>query len=172
MKTNIYLSRKLEKLVPKEFIQLKESEVENLLGTWSANVFYVDRKKCWIITNSLSFYSLILQDIPSKEIKNITNIFIDTLLQQLQLDGIKLSLGELQNKIGELNLFSTNNDKRTLGVQNSLKVYIEDWKYEYGSFDNWPFRELNRRINGIPYKQIGWKKPNEKMKELVLSVNN
>lgn len=172
MITSIYLSRKLEKLVHKEFIQQKESEVENSMGTWSANVFYVDRKKCWIITNSLSFYTLILQDIPSKEIKNITTIFIETLLQQLQLDGITLSPGELQNKIGELNLFSTNNDKRTLGVQNSLKVYIEDWKYEYGNFDNWPFRELNRRINGIPYKQIGWKKPNEKMKEMILAIIN
>lgn len=172
MITNIYLSRKLEKLVPKEFIQMSDFAEENQLGTWSANVFYVDRKKCWIMTNSLSFYTLILQDISSKEIKNITNIFIETFQQQLQIDGVKISSSELQNKIGKLNLFSTNNDKRTLGVQNSLKVYIEDWKYEYGSFENWPFRELNRRINGIPYKQNGWMHPNEKMKEMVLAINN
>lgn len=172
MNTNIFLSRKLEKLVPKEKIQVPDSFEENPLGTWSANVFYVDRKKCWIITNSLSFYTLILQDISSKEIKNLTAIFTQIFLQQLQVDGINLSLTELQKIIGEVHLFSTNNDKRTLGVQNSLKVYIEDWKHEYGSFKNWPFRELNRRINGIPYKQNVWIHPNEKMKELILAIKN
>jgi len=80
MNTGIYISRKLEKLVPKKFIQESVNATGNLLGTWSANVFYVSHKKCWIITNSVTFYTVILQDIASSEIKNINEIFTYTLL--------------------------------------------------------------------------------------------
>jgi len=167
MNTGIYISRKLEKLVPKKFIQESVNATGNLLGTWSANVFYVSHKKCWIITNSVTFYTVILQDIASSEIKNINEIFTYTLLDQLQTDRITIDIMEVQETFGEVELFTTNNDRRTIGVQNSLNVNLDDWKYEFGDFSNWPFRDLNRRINGIPYKQIGWKNPIEKMKEVL-----
>lgn len=60
-------------------------------------------------------------------------------------------LPDLQKLIGEIQLFPTKNDKRTLGVQNSLKVNTEDWKYQYGAFNNWPFRNLNRILNNVPF---------------------
>ncbi|MBI9052807.1 MAG: hypothetical protein JEY96_03260 [Bacteroidales bacterium] len=167
MKTGIYISRKLEKLIPKKFIRESVQVIENPLGTWSANIFYVSRKKCWILTNSVSFYTVILQDISTAAIKNINEIFTHTLFHQLQTDEIAIDIQEVQNLFGEVDLFTTNNDRRTIGVQNSLSINFDDWKYEFGDFSNWPFRDLNRRINGIPYKQIGWKKPKEKMKEIL-----
>jgi len=170
MDTHIFLSRKLEKLVANSLSQVTESENDNALGSWNANIFYVDRKKCWMITNSTTFYTLILEDITNKEVKHLTEIFTHTLLVQLEVDGIKISLPDLQRVIGEIKLFPTNNDKRTLGVQNSLKVNIADWKYQYGAFINWPFRDLNHILNKVPYKQLGWKNPKETMKEILSEI--
>ena len=99
-------------------------------------------------------------------------IFKQTLLEQLQTDGIAIDMQKIQSLFGDTVLCTTNNDRRTIGVQNSLSVNFEDWKYEFGDFSNWPFRDLNRRINGIPYKQIGWKKPKEKMKEVLEEISS
>lgn len=171
MNTDIYLSRKLEKLVPKDLIQVAISETENTLGTWNANVFYVDRKKCWIITNSVTFYNVILQDIPSKEIKSLNGIFTHTLLHQLLQDGISIQLNLLQKIVGDVKLYPTNNDKRTIGVQNSMNYFYEYWKEQYGAYKNWDFRYLNGIVNKIPYKQLGWKQPKEKMKEVLYDIS-
>ena len=169
MNTNIYLTRKLEKLIPKGLIKENNENNENPLGTWNAAFFYIDRKKCWMITNSLNFYTVILQDVPSKEIKNIKGIFINTLLHQLQHDDILIGFNQLQEIIGDVNLYTTNNDRRTIGVLNSMKYYLEHWKERYGEYKNWDFRYLNGIVNRIPYKQLGWKLPKEKMKDLLIA---
>lgn len=45
----------------------------------------------------------------------------------------------------------------------SSDVYLGDWKYDFGEFDNIPFRELNSRLNSSPNKMLDWLFPKEKM---------
>ena len=59
------------------------------------------------------------------------------------------------------------NDRSVNGSLNNCLLYLDDWKYEFGDFENMPFRDLNNRLNSSPNKMLNWKYPKEKMDELI-----
>ncbi|AIZ42376.1 DUF6933 domain-containing protein [Cellulophaga baltica] len=104
-------SKKLEKLA-KRLIQIDSNGECGILGKWNANVFYVDRKKCWIISNAKTQYLVILTDIKSADLKNIEEIFKNAFYGQLVYDGIITGFENVSVKIGGLDFLPTYNDKK------------------------------------------------------------
>lgn len=152
--TNIYLTKKLEKLV-KKMISKDIHGSNSILGNWNAAVFYVDRKKCWLITNATTKYNVLLTDINASELKNIENIFKNAFYAQLVYDGIIINIETIHKTIGTLNFLCTNNDRSTLGFQNYSLSALEWWKYQYGGLDNMPIKELTNRLNTSPFHKDG-----------------
>jgi hypothetical protein len=164
--TQIYTTRKLEKTIQKSIVEKSETE-NKILGEWVATIFYVDRKKCWLMLNKLTKYLLILSDIKNSELNNITRIFTQTLHSQLKSDGIEIDYGTLSRLIGEIKLCKTNNDRSANGSLNNCMYSIEDWKIDYGSFENLPFRKINSGLNSSPNQMMNWKYPKEVMNDKI-----
>lgn len=164
--TQIYTTRKLEKTITKSIVEKSETE-NKILGEWIATIFYVDRKKCWLIVNKLTKYLLILSDIKTPELKNITRIFTETLHSQLENDGIEIDYETLSGIIGEIKLCETNNDRSANGSLNNCMYNIDDWIIDYGSFENLPFRKINSGLNSSPNQMLEWKYPEEVMNETI-----
>jgi len=164
MTTPIYISKKLEKLISK-YIGTRKTDSNNFLGKWNANIFYVDRKKCWLITNSETKFSIIISDLISSDIKNFTEIFIENLYSQLIFESILTDFNQLKDWIGNVELLPTDNDRKTIGTQNYIFESLKYWKYEFQTFENMPFRELTKRINSSPTESFKWKSPHEIMIE-------
>ena len=74
MITPIYTTKKLEKLIKKLIIINKIDEF-GILGKWNATMFYVNSKKCWLISNALTQYNVILTDVKSADLGSIGTIF-------------------------------------------------------------------------------------------------
>lgn len=122
------------------------------LGKWNATVYYVDRKKCWLLTNGLTKYNVILTDIKTSDQVNIESIFKESFYGQLIYDGIILDYGEVDSMIGELVFLPTDNDRRTTAFQNHRLQELDWWKYEFGSLENMPIQELTNRMNTSPIR--------------------
>jgi len=166
METQIYTTRKLEKLVSK-YLSDKRPNENNYLGKWTANVFYISHKKCWILINKLTKYILVLSDIKQSDLKNITKIFTETFYNQLICDGIIVEYDLIEKITGDVKLYETDNDRSANGSINNCLLYFDDWKYDYGTFENMPFRELNSRLNSSPNKMLNWKYPKEEMDDFI-----
>jgi len=164
--TQIYTTRKLEKTIAKSIVGKSETE-NKILGEWVATIFYVDRKKCWLIVNKLTKYLVILSDIKTPELNNITRAFTETLHSQLKNDEIEIGYEILKGIIGEIKLCETNNDRSANGSLNNCMFSLEHWKMEYGSFENLPFRKINSGLNSSPNKMLKWKYPKEVMNEII-----
>ena len=149
MKTPIYLSRKLEKSVKKLIVPEQVVQI-GLLGKWNATLFYMDRKKCWLLSNSKTQYSVVLIDITSKKLLSISELFLKAFYAQLIHDGIKINLQTVNDIIGQLQFLPTDNDRKTTGFQNHRLYYLTLWKEQYGNLENMPIRELTGRMNGLP----------------------
>ncbi len=160
MSTPIHITKKLEKLISKH-IEKSTMECNAFLGKWNANIFYVDRKKCWLITNADTKFSIILPDLKSSDIKIFTEIFIENLYSQLIFESILTDFNRLKDWIGNVELLPTDNDRKTIGTQNYIFESLKYWKYEFRTFENMPFRELTRRINSLPTESFKWKSPHE-----------
>lgn len=168
--TEIYTSRKLESIIPELLIQNESFGKENPFGKWNATVFFVSRKKCLLVTNSIARYSLILSDIRKSDFANISEIFANTFVDQLKLEAIPFNELNARKLIGEITFHKTDNDRTIIGTQNYLLEKIDILKYEFGPFENWDFRGINKRMNRVPYKQLGWSFPKERMKILLEEI--
>ncbi|MDW5290795.1 DUF6933 domain-containing protein [Formosa sp. PL04] len=149
MKTKIHTTKKLEKLVKKLITTDQETDC-GILGKWNATVFYVDRKKCWLISNGLTKYNVILTDIKSSDLNTIDQIFKDALFGQLIYDGILTDFETINLIIGGLVFLPTDNDRSTTGFQNQRLFELDWWKNDFDSLENMPIRDLTNRMNTSP----------------------
>lgn len=148
-RTKIHTTKKLEKLIQK-YITTEEDIEQGPLGKWKATVFYVNRKKCWLFTNALTKYNVILTDIKASDMSKIGPTFKDTFYAQLVYDGIMIDFNDLDVIIGELVFFPTDNDRRTTGFQNTNLDALEWWRAEFGDLKNMPTKDLVHRLNTTP----------------------
>ncbi|HTN69304.1 MAG TPA: hypothetical protein VLZ33_07565, partial [Dysgonamonadaceae bacterium] len=116
-------------------------------------------------------YSVFIPGIIKADFKNLSELFTNALIDQLKGDGISNKELNIKELIGEITLHETDNDRPIIGTQKYILENIEALKNRYGPFENWNFRDINRRINGIPYKQLGWLFPREKMKILLDEID-
>lgn len=168
--TKIFTTRKLEK-VTKNFISENDIFENEYLGNWTSTLFYVSQKKCWLSINKLTKYLLILPNMKKTDLKNLSSIFKETFYAQLMFDGIIIDFELIDKIIGEIKLSETDNDRSANGSLNNCLFQIEDWKYEFGGFENMNFRDLNGKLNSSPNKMLNWKYPKEKMKETIEKIN-
>ncbi len=148
-RTKIHTTKKLEKLVKKLITTDQRNDI-GILGKWNATVFYVNRKKCWLITNGLTKYNVVLTNIKSSDLSKIEQIFKDALFGQLIYDGIITDFENLSSIIGGLDFLPTDNDRSTTAFQNHTLESLNWWKYEYGSIGNMPIKDLTNRLNTSP----------------------
>ena len=126
MITNIHTTKKLEKLVKKLISKDCEGEV-SVLGKWNATVFFVEKKKYWLVSNSSTKYNIILDDIKAADLTNIDSIFINKFHEQLIYDGVTVELDKLDAFIGKLCFLPTNNDRSMTGFQNQRLFEFSVW---------------------------------------------
>lgn len=149
MRTKIHTTKKLQKLVQK-IIGTDENTESGILGKWNATVFYVDRKKCWLITNGLTKYNIVLPDIKATDLSRIEQIFKNALFEQLKYDGIFIGYEKLNAIIGGIDFLPTDNDRSTTGFQNQRLFELGWWKHDYASLEEMPITDLTNRMNTTP----------------------
>lgn len=86
--TRVYCTKKLKEFIgdvdetlPADYNDLKFSD-------WNAHLFFVDKRKCIVFVNMLTYYSVFIADIVKKDLKNIDEIFLKRLNEQLHHNGL------------------------------------------------------------------------------------
>lgn len=176
--TNIFCTKKLEKLVGKELIAT-EPVSDELLGNWNANLFPMNGRKCLIVMNDVTYYCLIFLDILKKDILNFNGLFYHRLIEQLDYDQINISV-ECTQKLKEScepNFLQTNNNRKVLGTMNEF-VYELEYHFHmdyYGDFSQTNTPELNHRltnnlVGALKPGQSNYGRPIEEMNALLEKV--
>jgi hypothetical protein len=148
--TPIHVTKKLEKTIRKVVQTGLPEGKPGSLGKWNAALFYVDRKKCWLVTNALTKYSVILPDISAATLPTIDKLFRFALRDQLLYDGFKTSQHEVEYLIGDLIFLPTDNDRKTTMFQNHRLYELEFYKYRYGCLEEMPLNKLTNYMNTCP----------------------
>lgn len=166
MTTSIFTTKKLEKIIQKK-IQTEAIKNSSLSGKWNASVLYIAKKKCLIFVSSKTFYAVIIPRFSTLELKNINELFLKNLEDQLTYDKIESTSIDMNQFIGNLNFYKTDNDRKITGVINYYISKLDDMKYDYALFNASVIREITGKLNLTPFKQLGWKIPKEKMIEMM-----
>lgn len=140
---NIFCTNKLEKIIGKQNIQ--QLQVDNVIGNWNANVFFVNRRKFLYLINDQTCYSIILPNFIKKSIGKFHQLFYQRLFEQYQYDQIiidsKLKCRLLESPI---NFMKTNNNRKIIGT---MTQFIKDIEYYlYCHHEQLNLIELNNRM--------------------------
>jgi len=150
---NIYCTKKLEKLVGKSLIS-PESEVSSELGNWNGNIFPIQGRKCLILMNDVTYYSLIFPDILKKDILHLHDLIIQRLIEQFNHDHVHFPI-ECTPKLIDVmkpRFLRTNNNRKVLGTMTEI-VYVTGLFMHQRYRDQLKFIDL-LELNGLLNKQF------------------
>jgi hypothetical protein len=164
--TTIFTTKKLEKIIKKK-IEIQSIEVDNPFGKWNASVFFIAKKKCLIFVNAKSFYSVVIPRFSVKDLDKINELFLEYFYAQLRFEKIMTDFDILAKNIGELKFHSTDNDKKVTGIINYNISKLDYFKYDYHIFNSMVIREMTKKLNNTPFKQLDWSFPNEAMNQII-----
>ncbi len=172
LQTPVFLSASLQRYAQKLVTTSLPVEI-GLLGNWNATVFNVNRKKCWLFTNAQTSFSVILTDVRSADLVNIQKLFLRAFYDQLKYKVMPFYHQTLYRQVGTLTFHRTNNDRRTIGFQNTRLQTLIHWKNQYHDLENMYMVEFARRLNNTPIflgtsrKMKDFTTPSKEMRELL-----
>ena len=176
--TNIFCTKKLEKLVGKTLIATEPTS-DQLLGNWNANLFPLNGRKCLIVMNDVTYYCLIFLDILKKDILNFHELFYQRLIEQLDYDQVDFPVACASKlmTVCEPVFLQTNNNRKVLGTMNEFVFELEYHFHMdyYGDFNRTNLPELNHRltdnlVGALSSKKHEFGRPIEEMKKLLEKV--
>ena len=150
-----------------DFAGVKTAEVPDeteRFQSWHANLFYLNRKKCLLITHTESLYSVFLYNVSKKEVPTLTERIREQLKEQMRRDDFTIAqIACMLESLGEIRYAKTS-DRGVLGLMNDM-VHAVKWHVEYdGTVDVF---DLNRRLNAKPYKKAGFAYSKDELKHLL-----
>jgi hypothetical protein len=146
------------------------SEVPDIepLGSWFANLLYLDRRKCILITNSRTLYSFCVLDVKKTDLTDLGEFFAQHLLDSLRSEGAPTSfLSKVESSLDEVVVARTNS-RSVLGSMNDLVIQIKVRVGYEGGVSACDVDMLNRSLNRIPMSAIGNSYAIDKMLELAI----
>ncbi len=119
MKTRIYVSDKIRKNYKKLSVnELPEkTEMQSHQNSWNAHYVAIFGKRCWVVTHSITRYTVIVPDVKAERLNNFRYFFLDNMINQL----IKKHLVDpekIQKFIGDIEFYTTNGDRSCIAYIN------------------------------------------------------
>ncbi|MDP3463534.1 MAG: hypothetical protein Q8S18_12150 [Bacteroidales bacterium] len=173
--TRVYCTKKLKEFIDNVDETLPDDFNDIKMSDWNAHLFFVDKRKCMVFVNILTYYSVFIADIVKKDLKNIDEIFMMRLKEQLIQDGFMDFIDKavcLTDGV-KISFFKTNNNKKIIGRINDFvdmfKVHCFV-KYEHLNEMDVVYENgiINRTLTG-KYTDIKktWSRPIENLREII-----
>ena len=135
------------------------------LGSWHANLLYIDRKKCVLVANDKTLFNFLMPDLTRAQIRALDQLFRGFLERVLASEAISDDiadkiLAEYQS-IG----YANTNSKSVLGSMNDLAVH---YKYHIvsGGLHRCDLPAIINRLNRMPMGAIGYRHASDALKTL------
>ncbi|NOU46215.1 MAG: hypothetical protein HOO86_04045 [Bacteroidales bacterium] len=173
--TRVYCTKKLkefigniEETLPDDYIDIKTSD-------WNAHLFFVDKRKCIVFVNILTYYSVFVADFAKKDLKNIDEIFGKRLKEQLSHDKVVVDFENARflTEGSKISFIKTNNNKTVIGrINDFVDMFKIHCTYKYGHLNEMDIVYENGLFNMISTGKYGdikksWTNPFENVKEKI-----
>jgi hypothetical protein len=151
-----HVVRCTEKLLKELRIKPVEFETTGEASTrdWHANLLVIDRRKCILVTHTLSLYSFFIFGVTRKDLDNFKAVFNEHLRIQLSSEGIpKSALYDVDKPDVDLVITKTNS-KSVLGSMNEYSYRLEFAVWDWEGTDDPNEVKMADYINDTPMSAI------------------
>ena len=142
-----------------EFVQV------NKLGSWHANIFHIERRKCVLVTNDLTLYAMFIPYLTKPDFKAFHIVFGQNLFKNLLYENLLQS--EIETALEEYKeiQYAKTDSRSVLGTMNEQKFQVEYMVHAEGGMDNTDIYALNSKLNRSIFSPTKYRYPIEMLKE-------
>ena len=163
----IRCTKKLQREIELQQSDLAETEPPfSRLGSWHANLLYIDRRKCVLFTNDKTLLTFLVPDVSRASIRKLQRLFRSSLAcvvadEKLNPEAIE-SIDAEYRDLG----FANTNNRSVLGSMNDLAFHYEHHIREEGGMHRCDLPAIIRRLNRMPMSATAFTFPIEGLKAL------
>jgi len=129
--------------------------------SWHANIFHIERRKCVLVTNDITLFTMFIPALKKPDFQTFYFIFVQHLFKNLLHEEIPQSQIEIVlSECKEIQYKKTNN-RSVLGSMNDQKYQLEYIIQAEGGLARTNIYELNHKLNRNILSAIDYKYPIE-----------
>lgn len=137
---------------------------ESCVGSWHANLIYIDGKKCVLFANDKTLFNFIVPNISRAQIRELSKVFKHNLQCVLSSEGIS---EEMKTKIlseYESIEYANTTDKSVLGSLNDLAFHYKHRIESEGGVHSYAIPDIINQLNHMPMGALEYVFPIEALK--------
>jgi len=139
----------------------KENAIIDSFWSWHANTFYIERRKCVLVTNDITLFTMFIPGLKKPDFQSFHFMFGQQLFKNLLHEKIpQKQIEKILLKCEDIKYKRTNN-RSVLGSMNELKFQLEYHIEAEGGLERTDIFELNHRLNRTIMSSIKYKYPIE-----------
>lgn len=152
---------------------IKDSElyrgdvVQGMLGSWHANLIYINRRKCILFVNDMTLFNFIVPDVSRKEIRDLQNLFFRFLHPVLAQESFsQTQRNALTSEYAEV-VYGPTCSKSVLGTMNDLAFHYVHWITETSGLQSAEIPGIISKMNHLPMGALKYVYPIDALRQLV-----
>ena len=150
-----------------EFIGIKTASIpdaSDAFWCWHVNLFFINRKKCLLVTHTRSLYSVFLYGVVKKELPSLAQRIGATLKEQMRRDDFTIAqISYLLENLGEI-AYAKTSDRGTLGTMNDMMHAIKLHVIHNDTTDE---QFLSGKVNQTPYSRHEFAYPKDEFRHQI-----
>jgi hypothetical protein len=121
---------------------------EDKFYSWHADIFMYNRRKCIILMNDKTRYSMVLYGLKKEQFKNLQTVLTEAIIENFTVEGFDADdIDAYVQKLGYI-LYSKTNDRVCMDQMTDMEyITINSYFQQYLQEDNINQAELNKKIN-------------------------
>ena len=136
------------------------------LGSWHANLLYINGRKCILFVNDKTLFNFIAADVSRAQIKDLGRLFKGMLQCVLSDEGFDEPLKEkILFEYDELG-FAKTNSRSVLGSMNDLAFHYKILIQDAGGVHSYAVPAIIRQLNRMPLGAIEYRYPIEGLRAM------
>ena len=144
---------------------------DSYLGSWHANMIYIDGKKCLLFVNDKTLFNFIVPDITKTQIRELSKIFKSTLACVLSAEGVPEGAKAKIMSECESILYGNTNSKSVLGSMNDLAFHYKHHIQSEGGAHSYAVPSIIGKLNRMPMGALEYVYPIEALKAIYERVS-
>lgn len=169
----VQLIRCTQKLLKE--LKTKPTEIEpkfGYVGCWHANLLRFERRKCVLLTNDQTLYSIFIPGLRKPDFEQFEEVFRQHLFKNLVFEEFTQKQIEfVLNEYREIKFAKTNN-RNVLGSMNDLAFQLEHLIWAQGGLRNLDLLALNQELNRIPMGALKYGKSIEALRRKLEQIKH
>lgn len=133
------------------------------LGPWTANLIFINRRKCIHFVNDKTLFNFLVPDVLKKHIRELDNMFRNWFSCTLADEGFnEKQIDKILQEYKEIG-YSKTRSRSVLGSMNEL-AFMYKYELQSTSLHRWDFPEIIKKMNRmIVGSQRGYHYPVERL---------